>query len=114
MTAPAATSDAVRTSELRFFGGTGAVGRSAAARHARLVAAMAQTIPCCGMRMVVVVKCCQNSLARIIDLRAYAWERLLCRPSWESALLWCSGAVLPAVGDSSIGTRALQRAKCRA
>ena len=59
---------------------------SAAARQARLVAAMAQAMPCCGRRMVVVVNCCQNSLARMIDLRAYAWERLLCRPSWESAL----------------------------
>ena len=53
---------------------------------------MAQAIPFCGMRMVVVVNCCQNSLARVIDLRAYAWERLLCRPSWESALLWCRAA----------------------
>ena len=44
MTAPAATSDAVRTSELRRFGGGCEVGRSAAARHARLVAAMAQTM----------------------------------------------------------------------
>ena len=63
MTAPAATSDAVRTSELRRFGGGCVVGRSAAARHARLVAAMAQTIPFCGSFMVVVVKCCQNSFA---------------------------------------------------
>ena len=70
MTAPAATSDAVRTSELRRFGG-GCEGLSAAARHARLVAAMAQAIPCWGMRMVVVVRCCQHSLARVIDLRAY-------------------------------------------
>ena len=74
MTAPAATSDAVRTSELRFFGGTGAVGRSAAARHARLVAAMAQTMPCCGRRMVVVVRYCQHRAATLlmIDVRARA------------------------------------------
>jgi len=62
MTAPAATSDAVRTSELRRFGG-GCVGFSAAARHARLVAAMAQAMPCCGSFMVVVVNCCQHCAA---------------------------------------------------
>ena len=73
MTAPAATSDAVRTSELRRFGG-GCVGFSAAARHARLVAAMAQTMPCCGRRMVVVVNCCQHRAAtlNLIDVRARA------------------------------------------
>ena len=69
MTAPAATSDAVRTSELRRFGG-GCVGLSAAARHARLVAAMAQAIPFCGSFMVVVVKCCQHCAATLIDVRA--------------------------------------------
>ena len=50
------------------------VGRSAAARQARLVAAMAQAMPCCGRRMrmvawesallslvVVVQNCCQLS-----------------------------------------------------
>ena len=88
MTAPAATSDAVRTSELRRFGGGCVVGRSAAARQARLVAAMAQTIPCCGIRMVVVVECCQNWFARVIDLRAYNWRRLSLPKGWESAL-WC-------------------------
>ena len=70
MTAPAATSDAVRTSELRRFGG-GCVGFSAAARHARLVAAMAQTMPCWGMRMVVVVNCCQRSVI-LIEVRTRA------------------------------------------
>ena len=65
MTAPAATSDAVRTSELRRFGG-GCEGLSAAARHARLVAAMAQAIPCCGILMVVVVNCCQHCAATLI------------------------------------------------
>ena len=87
MTAPAATSDAVRTSELRRFGGGCEVGRSAAAGHARLVAAMAQTMPCCGRRMVVVVSCCQSSLARMIDLAltlgrgsaAQIGRALLCR-----------------------------------
>ena len=80
MTAPAATSLAVRTSELRLFGGGCVVGRSAAARHARLVAAMAQTIPCWGMRMaawesallslvVVVQNCCQPSVASVIDVQ---------------------------------------------
>ena len=44
MTAPAATSDAVRTSELRRFGGGCVVGRSAAARQARLVAAMSSAL----------------------------------------------------------------------
>ena len=73
MTAPAATSDAVRTSELRRFGG-GCVGFSAAARQARLVAAMAQTMPCCGRRMVVVVRYCRHCAATLIliDVRARA------------------------------------------
>ena len=75
MTAPAATSLAVRTSELRRFGGGCVVGRSAAARQATLVAATAQTMPCCGIRMpawesallslVVVVQNCQLSLASV-------------------------------------------------
>ena len=111
MTAPAATSDAVRTSELRLFGGGCVVGRSAAARQARLVAATAQTIPCWGIRMVVVVNCCQNLLARMIDLRVTRGERLLCRQVVGERLF-----VVQICQPSRrlIGARALQRVKCRA
>ena len=59
---------------------------SAAARQARLVAAMAQAMPCCGRRMVVVVQCCQNSLATLIDVRARA---LLLKPSGEPLAWGC-------------------------
>ena len=87
MTAPAATSDAVRTSELRLLGG-GCVGLSAAARQARLVAAMAQTIPCWGIRMVVVVKCCQHCAATLILIDvARACSQNLRASGWGGALL---------------------------
>ena len=88
MTAPAATSLAVRTSELRRFGGGCVVGRSAAARQARLVAAMAQTIPCWGIRMVVVVKCCQHCAATLILIDvARACSQNLRASGWGGALL---------------------------
>ena len=94
MTAPAATSDAVRTSELRRFGG-GCVGFSAAARHARLVAAMAQTIPCWGSFMVVVVNCCQHCAATFMLIDARAWLQTLRR-----AFGW---GLLLAAGEPSCG-----------
>ena len=98
MTAPAATSDAVRTSELRRFGGGCVVGRSAAARQARLVAAMAQTIPCWGMRMaawesallslVVVQNCCQPSVASVIDVQRVNLPRVTaCTPKQREEAL---------------------------
>ena len=93
MTAPAATSDAVRTSELRRFGG-GCVGFSAAARHARLVAAMAQAIPCCGIRMAVVVRCCQHCAATLILIDV--GTRACSKPPGEPL----AGALLLAAGDA--------------
>ena len=65
------------------------VGRSAAARQARLVAAMAQTMPCWGMRMVVVVNCCQHCAATLIliDVARACSQNLLRASGWGGALL---------------------------